>query len=323
MDPIGIMMFIPAIISILLSLQWGGTKYDWANARIIALFVLFGVFGSLWCAVQFWKQDEATVPPRLLKSRNVLGAVIHATFLGGSFFVFGYYVSTLIRGDFLPQLTPPPQLPIWFQAVKEVSASESGIDNLPMVVSMIICSALGGLLVNLLGYYTPLMYVGSGLLTIGAGLCTTLGVQTGPGRWIGYQVILGVGAGVGFQQCINALQTVLPLQDIPVGIAIITFSQSLSGALFISIAQNVFHNRLVASLTEYAPRIDPDSVVEAGAANLSRWIPPDILPHVLYAYNIAVTQTFYVSVAAGLLSIVGAGLVQWKSMKRPQKSCGD
>lgn len=192
-----------------------------------------------------------------------------------------------------------------------------------MVVSMIICSALGGLLVNLLGYYTPLMYVGSGLLTIGAGLCTTLGVQTGPGRWIGYQVILGVGAGVGFQQCINALQTVLPLQDIPVGIAIITFSQSLSGALFISIAQNVFHNRLVASLTEYAPRIDPDSVVEAGAANLSRWIPPDILPHVLYAYNIAVTQTFYVSVAAGLLSIVGAGLVQWKSMKRPQKSCGD
>lgn len=97
MDPIGILMFIPAIISILLSLQWGGTKYGWANARIIALFVLFGVFGSLWCAVQFWKQDEATVPPRLLKNRNVLGAVIHAMFLGGSFFVFGYYVSTLTR----------------------------------------------------------------------------------------------------------------------------------------------------------------------------------------------------------------------------------
>lgn len=94
MDPFGIMCFIPAIISILLGLQWGGTKYSWTNARIIMLFVLFGVFCSLWCFIQYSRQDEATVPPRLLCNRNVLGAVIHATFLGGSFFVFGYYVST-------------------------------------------------------------------------------------------------------------------------------------------------------------------------------------------------------------------------------------
>lgn len=93
MDPLGIAAFIPAIISLLLTLQWGGTKYDWTNSRIIALFILFAVFGTLWCAIQLWKQDEATVPPRLLKDRNVLGAVIHAMFLGGSFFVFGYYVS--------------------------------------------------------------------------------------------------------------------------------------------------------------------------------------------------------------------------------------
>ncbi|MBZ6373538.1 MAG: hypothetical protein LBE67_00555 [Kocuria palustris] len=92
MDPLGILAFIPAIVSLLLCLQWGGTKYSWNNARIIALFVLFGVFGFAWCLIQVWKQDDATVPPRLLKDRNVLGAVIHATFLGGSFFVFGYYV---------------------------------------------------------------------------------------------------------------------------------------------------------------------------------------------------------------------------------------
>lgn len=93
MDPIGIVMFLPAVISLLLSLQWGGTKYNWHDGRIIALFVLFGVFGSLWCAVQIWKQDEATVPPRLLKNRSVPGAIIHAMFLGGSFSVFSYYVS--------------------------------------------------------------------------------------------------------------------------------------------------------------------------------------------------------------------------------------
>ncbi|KAJ5641790.1 hypothetical protein N7490_005790 [Penicillium lividum] len=280
MDPLGILLFIPAIISILLALQWGGTRYEWGN---------------------HWRQEEATVPPRLLTNRNVLGAVIHATFLGGSFFVFGYY------------------LPIWFQAIEQASASESGINNLPMVVSMIVCSALGGLLVNLIGYYTPLMYVGSALLTIGAGLCTTLHVHSGSGTWIGYQVIIGIGAGVGFQQCMNCLQTVLPLEDIPIGSAIITFAQSLSAALFISIAQTVFQNQLVASITEYAPTVSPGAIIEAGAAHLSHKVSSKSLPSVLYAYNLAVTRTFYVSLVAGIFSFVGAGLVQWRSMKRPQK----
>ncbi|OOQ89724.1 putative efflux pump antibiotic resistance protein [Penicillium brasilianum] len=301
MDPLGIAAFAPAIISLLLTLQWGGTKYDWTNPRIIALFILFAVFGTSWCAIQLWKQDEATVPPRLLKDRNVLGAVIHAMFLGGSFFVFGYY------------------LPIWFQAIKQVSAAESGLNNLPMVVTMIVCSAFGGILVNLLGYYTPLMFLGSALLTVGCGLCTTFQVHTDHSLWIGYEVIIGVGAGVGFQQCYNALQTVLPLKDIPIGIAIITFSQSLSGALFISIAQNVFQNRLIQNLNNYAPRIDPGLIIQGGAANLVDRIPSKLLPSVLFAYNIAITQTFYVSVGTAALSFLGAGLVEWKSMRKPQK----
>ncbi|KAJ5927883.1 hypothetical protein N7466_006839 [Penicillium verhagenii] len=295
MDPFGILLFIPGIISLLLALQWGGTKYEWANVRIVILFVLFLVLTICWCYVQYRRQEEATVPPRLLKNRNVLGAVIHAMFIGGSFFVFGYY------------------------AIEQASASESGINNLPMVVSMIVCSALGGLLVNLIGYYTPLMYLGSALLTIGSGLCTTFQVHTGSGLWVGYQVIIGIGAGVGFQQCINCLQTVLPLEDIPIGIAIITFAQSLSGALFISIAQTVFQNRLVASIAKYAPTVNPAAIIEAGATHLSNKVPRKALPSVLYAYNIAVTQTFYVSLAAALLSFIGAGLVQWKSMKKPQK----
>ncbi|KAJ5108193.1 hypothetical protein N7456_004868 [Penicillium angulare] len=290
MDPIGIVVFIPAIVSVLLGLQWGGTKYEWSNVRIIVLFVLFVLFSSGWCYIQYCKQEEATVPPHILANRNIIGAVTHAMFFGGSFFVFGYY------------------LPIWFQAIEQASASESGINNLPMVVSMIIFSAVGGVLVNILGYYTPFMFLGSILLTIGSALCTTFKVHTKIGKWVGYQILIGIGAG-----------TVLPSRDIPIGIAVITFAQSLSGSLFISIAQNVFQNRLVASVSKYAPMIRPQAVVEAGASHLSHRFSPEALPAVLYAYNRAVTQTFYVSVAAATLSFIGAGLVQWRSMKRPQK----
>ncbi|KAJ5761335.1 Major facilitator superfamily domain general substrate transporter [Penicillium manginii] len=272
MDPWGILVFIPAIISILLAMQWGGTKYEWKDPRIIILFVIFGVFGSVWCLIQFWKQEEATVPLRLLKNRNVLGAVIHAMFLEAP-----------IEGE---------------------SASESGINNLPMVVSMIRLEDCWSIF--------------SGIIHLS---CFSEAHSSQSGRdyvrhskfrhhtkkWIGYQIIIGIGAGVGFQQCINALQTVLPLHDIPIGIAIITFSQSLSGALFISIAQNLLEN---------APMVNPISVIRSGAANLSHRLPKEALPSVLFAYNIAVTQTFYVCVATAALSFFGALLVEWKSMKR-------
>jgi hypothetical protein len=48
----GTLIFIPAIVSLLLALQWGGSKYEWKNGRIIALFVIFGVFISAFVAIQ-------------------------------------------------------------------------------------------------------------------------------------------------------------------------------------------------------------------------------------------------------------------------------
>jgi hypothetical protein len=43
LDLIGVSLFIPAIICLLLALQWGGNKYPWLNSRIIGLFIGFGL----------------------------------------------------------------------------------------------------------------------------------------------------------------------------------------------------------------------------------------------------------------------------------------
>lgn len=92
MDLEGTGLFIPGIICLLLALQWGGTKFAWSNGRIIALFILFGVLIIGFIAVQIWKQDRATVPPRIFKNRNVWGSAFFAAFLGAAFFVMVYYV---------------------------------------------------------------------------------------------------------------------------------------------------------------------------------------------------------------------------------------
>jgi hypothetical protein len=59
LDLPGTAVFMPAIVCLLLALQWGGSKYEWSDGRIIALFVLFGVLIIIFIGVQLWKQDYA------------------------------------------------------------------------------------------------------------------------------------------------------------------------------------------------------------------------------------------------------------------------
>lgn len=297
LDLEGTACFLPAIICILLALQWGGSTYKWGNWRIILLFVMFAVLMSAFIYIQHRKQEAATVPPRVLKQRTVASSAWFSACVGAAFFVMVYY------------------LPLWFQAIKHVSATKSGIMNLPLVLGVVVLSIVAGGAVTSLGYYTPFCLASSVLMSIGAGLMTTFTVNTGHPMWIGYQFLFGAGVGLGMQQPLIAVQAVLPAADVPIGTAIIMFAQTLAGALSVSIGQNVFENKLLQGLHASVPDLDPAIVISAGATNLVKLVPAADLDKVLVAYNDTLTQVFYVAVAMGALSIIGSALMEWKSVK--------
>ncbi len=70
------------------------------------------------------------------------------------------------------------QLPVWFQAVKNVSATQSGVQNLPLIMAHVISALLAGGLVTYTGYYTPFMIISSVLISLGAGFLTTFNPTT-------------------------------------------------------------------------------------------------------------------------------------------------
>ena len=296
-DPIGTLFFIPCIICLLLALQWGGSKYPWSDGKIIALFVVFGVLAIAFVGVQLWKQETATVPPRILKKRSIAFGSWFVFCLGASFFIFIYYI------------------PIWFQAIKGTSAVDSGIRNLPMILGLVIISIISGIAITLLGYYTPFMIGSSVLMALGAGLLSTFKVNTGHSMWIGYQALFGLGVGMGMQQPLIAAQTVCDLDDVPTATAVTNFCLTLGGALFISVGQNIFTNRLLTNLAANVPDLDPSIVLEVGATSLRNAVDPSNLVGVLSAYNDAIDQTFYVSLAMACFSIVGSLGMEWKSVK--------
>lgn len=82
LDPLGNLVFLPGIVCLILALQWGGTRYTWDSARIIVLLVLCGVLCLIFTGIQCWKQDEAMVPPRIVKQRSVLASTWFSFFSG-------------------------------------------------------------------------------------------------------------------------------------------------------------------------------------------------------------------------------------------------
>lgn len=218
--------------------------------------------------------------------------------MGGTYYVFIYY------------------LPIWFQAIKGVNPLTSGIETLPMILGNVFGVISAGALTTRFGYYMPDIFLNLIFMSIGAGLLTTLHVNSSTAHWIGYQILFGIGTGWDFQQTAVAAQTVLALVDVPIGTATMIFIQLLGGAMFVTIAQNVFTNHLVSGiLTLHVPNLNPKNIVQSGATHLRREVPAAYLPQVLVAYNAALVKTFQVALCLSCLTLLGAVGMEWRSVK--------
>jgi predicted MFS family arabinose efflux permease len=300
LDPIGNLVFFPGIVCLVLALQWGGTEYSWKSARIIVLLVLCGVLCLAFVAVQIWKQESGTLPPRIVKQRSVAACVWCAFFNGAGMMAMMYY------------------LPIWFQAIKGDSAFKSGIMLLPMILSVVVSGLSSGFIISKIGYYTPFFILSSVITPIGAGLLATLTPSTGPAKWIGYQVLYGIGVGFGAQQPLNVVQTVLSRSDIATGSAFVMFLRFLGSAIFLPVAQNIFINNLVSKLTNL-PGISPSAITGGGATELRNLTSGSDLNTLLSDYNTAIVHVFYMVAATSAVTMFGSVLVEWRSLKTRAK----
>ncbi|KAL2880978.1 hypothetical protein SGCOL_003631 [Colletotrichum sp. CLE4] len=300
LDFAGTSVFIPGVVCLLLALQWGGVEYAWSNGRIIALLVLAIVLLLSFIAIQILLPNTATVPPRIIRQRSIAFAAWAAFSLGGQMMLIAYY------------------LPIWLQAIKGFTAVESGVRTLPMVLSMTVFAGVSGGIITKIGYYTPVMLVGICIMSVGAGMMTTLEVDTSTAKWAAYQVIYGIGQGMTFQAPNLAAQTVLKLKDVPVGASIMFFSQTLGGAIFISVGQTVLNNELVKRIRGL-PGLEGINLQTTGATSLKD-LPDNIRGPVLEAYNGALRVVFVVALVMVCSVFIGAAGMEWKSVKKEQQA---
>ena len=154
-DYLGIVFVSLGAAGLTLALSWGGTQYPWGSPTIIWMIV-----GSLVSLVIFVLVERRAVDPvlplRLFRS-SVFNVCVALAFIVG-----------------FAMLGSMTFLPTYLQYVKGSSATESGLQTLPMVAGLLVMSLLSGTVVGRTGRYKIFPVVGSAVMALGLYLLSRL-----------------------------------------------------------------------------------------------------------------------------------------------------
>ncbi|KAI1296232.1 MFS gliotoxin efflux transporter glia [Xylaria venustula] len=265
-DPVGLIIVIGSLVVFFLSLQWGGITKPWHSGTVIALLVVWILLTIGWVVLEWFQKDRALMSPRILSNRHLAACAFYIFFLSSANFSLIY------------------NIPIYFQAVKGTTPLGSGIMTIPTILSTSIASFVSSAIVGKVGLYSPFLFAGAALSTIGAGLIYSWNINTSLGRIIGYQIIYGVGTGISVQIPLIVVSVVMAGADHAIATATILFFQFVSAAYGIGATGSILNNLLLSALPEYLPGVDPSSILLLGSSDLQSHFSGDELHNIRLAY---------------------------------------
>ncbi|KAI0413523.1 efflux pump [Xylaria grammica] len=285
LDIAGLFLLAPVIVMVLLALHYGGNQHPW-NSSVIGLLIGGAATFALFILWEYRKGMDAMIPLEFLANRVIYSSAGATGFMTAALVVHSYY------------------LPIYFQAIRHATPTLSGVYILPSVLSQLVFSSVGGPLVSRIEYLLPFMLLSSIVLSVSGGLLSLFGPHTPTSKWVGYQILLGFGRGVGIQMPTLAVQAILPPQDVPVGLSIILFSQTFLSSIFLTVANAVFRDVLAARLSGEIPEEVAYGIVHSGVTDIWSTVPKQYVDEVLGAYSKSISAVFYLSAALGVVYFV-------------------
>lgn len=272
-DVAGIVTLAPSLVAILLATSWGGTTYAWSSPQIIGLFVGGGLGLVLFCFIEM-RASEPILPLRLF--RNSIFTWANLAAFGVSMVMFGAII----------------YIPVYAQGVLGVSATESGLILLPLMLGLILVGILAGLLITKTGRYKEIMLLG--VLVMGGGMALLLGLDAESSRLhlTVAMAVFGIGLGLASQQYTLVVQNSVSRKDLGVATASSQFFRNVGSTVGISIFGSIMTGGLAGAI---AMRLSPAILVEvsdqlgsidAGAVldpSTTAGLPPEVLEAVRQA----------------------------------------
>ncbi|KAJ7164422.1 ABC transporter [Mycena filopes] len=293
LDFIGATLVAGAVTTLVLALQWGGNTKAWGDKDVIICFVFAAFLTVVLISWEIYLDEAAMVPTGIFKSRSIYALLVFAFLTRLSMLIFSYYI------------------PIFYQAVRGHSATKSGIDLLPFMFATVISLISAGQLVGQWGYYWHFLVASPIFLAIGSGLLYTLSPTSPSGALVGFQILAGVGIGLGMQNSLIAVQVEFRALPKLFGQAtsMASFAQFLGGTLGLGVAEPVFASLLAKNLLKYAPGA-PAAIVKESPAEIWSKLPEEMIPGVVKSYTEALKVVFVLGVPVAGLALIAALMIK-------------
>ena len=302
-DYLGTVLLIASASFLVLFTSLGGTTYAWGSTTMVA-FAIAGVVGlALFVAVER-RAAEPVLPLHLFSIRafwvtSVVGFIV-------GFAMFGAIT----------------YLPLFFQIVHGESPTDSGLQLLPLLAGMIVCSTASGMAISTTGRYRPFPIAGTALISIGLLLLAQVGVGTSLVVGALYMFVLGVGLGCVMQVLVLIAQNAVPYSELGVATSGATFFRSIGGSFGTAIFGAIFSNVLAGNLrhqlgtTRLPPGLSSSSVSPAVLHTL-----PYAAHHAIAVANAQSIQTvFLIAAPIGLIAFFTSWLIPHVDLRRAVRS---
>ncbi|ROW16766.1 hypothetical protein VPNG_01626 [Cytospora leucostoma] len=305
LDPAGFILLLGSILCYILALQWGGTSKSWGSSTVVGLLVGWIVLGALFGANESFQKDRAMLVLRILKVRGIGAVCAFIVFAYGAYFAAMY------------------NIPVYFQAINGLSAQNSGIRTIPIILSVSLASFVSSITLGKVGIFQPFLFVGGALATVGMGLIYTFDVDTGLGTVIGYQVLFGIGVGLIVQLPVIVTGALANVQDKAIALSVVCVTQFLSATLVITASDSIMNNLLLKSLPRYAPEVNPNNVLAIGAYGLQDVYSGDTLHSIRLAWVHGLRGAWALGIAFLGAAFLTAFIAKWPGSLVPEQTVKD
>ncbi len=249
----GILTLAPALVMILLATSWGGTSYPWGSAIVIVLYVVGGLLLGLFIFVEL-RAEEPLLPLRLFRNSVFTAANVAA-----------FSVSMVLFGATI-------YIPVYAQGVLGVSATDSGLILLPLMIGFILVGIGAGLLITRTGRYKEIMLLGVVTMFAGVWLMTRLDADSSQLQLSVAMVVLGVGLGASMQQYTLVVQNAVAKRDLGIATASTQFFRNVGATVGIAVFGSLMTGGLSRAIMDRLPsgvaEEMGDSVTEIGVGDV-------------------------------------------------------
>ncbi len=200
----------------MLWITFAGSDYAWVSWQSGAYLLAFLVAVVVLVRVEL-RVSEPMVPLRILNNRTTILMILAS--IGVGMAMFG-------SSTFLTQ---------YFQLGCGQSPTRAGLMTIPLIISQLLVSTLGGQLVSRTGRWKPLMVVGVIALLAGLIGMGTINHSTPYWHIAIFMSIMGVGIGALVQNIVLAVQNTVDVSQIGATSAAVSFFRSLAGAVGVAV----------------------------------------------------------------------------------------